>query len=108
VLELLRSDAVGVHGLAHITSGGVENLLRLAAAVGYDIDDPLPVPPIFGLIQERGNVADEEMHQVFNMGCGFCVVVPAADEEAALAMLTAHYPAAKRIGSVVQGEGVTR
>jgi phosphoribosylformylglycinamidine cyclo-ligase len=108
VVELLRSERVEVHGLAHITSGGVENLLRLAAPVGYEIDDPLAVPAVFGLIQERGGIADEEMHQVFNMGCGFCVVVPAADAEAALAMLTAHYPAAKRIGGVVAGEGVTR
>jgi phosphoribosylformylglycinamidine cyclo-ligase len=108
VLELLRSDTVAVHGLAHITSGGVENLLRLAAAVGYEIDDPLPVPPVFELIQERGGIGAEEMHQVFNMGCGFCVVVPGADEMAALALLRAHYPAAKRIGGAVAGEGVTR
>ena len=38
------------------------------------------------------------MHDVFNMGCGFCVVVAASDEAAALAMLRAHYPAARRIG----------
>ena len=42
VLELLRSE-VDVRGLAHITSGGLGNLLRLAAEVGYEIDDPLPV-----------------------------------------------------------------
>jgi phosphoribosylformylglycinamidine cyclo-ligase len=107
VLELLRSE-LDVHGLAHITSGGVENLLRLAAAVGYEIDAPLPVPPIFGLIQERGGVSDEEMHQVFNMGCGFCVVVPEADAEAALALLSPHYPGAGRIGRAVAGEGVRR
>ena len=71
IVELLRSE-VDVRGLAHITSGGVNNLLRLAAPVGYEIDAPLPVPPIFDLIAERGNVSDEEMHEVFNMGCGFC------------------------------------
>jgi phosphoribosylformylglycinamidine cyclo-ligase len=102
VLELLRSE-VAVHGLAHITSGGVGNLLRLAADVGYEIDAPLPVPPIFELIRERGGVGDEEMHEVFNMGCGFCAVVPAGDEVAALALLRAHYPAAARIGRVVEG-----
>src|SRR6185295_4072757 len=57
VLELLRSD-VEVRGLAHITSGGLGNLLRLAAEVGYEIDDPLPAPPIFGLIQERSGAPD--------------------------------------------------
>jgi phosphoribosylformylglycinamidine cyclo-ligase len=102
ILELLRS-AVDVRGLAHITSGGTANLLRLAAEVGYEIDDPLPVPPIFELVQERGDVSDEEMHDVFNMGCGFCVVVPAADEDAALGILQAHYPAAARIGAAVAG-----
>ncbi len=102
VLELLRSE-VGVHGLAHITSGGVENLLRLAAEVSYEIDAPIPPPPVFELIRERGDVSDEEMHQVFNMGCGFCVVVPAEDEEAALDLLRSHYPGAARIGRAVEG-----
>jgi phosphoribosylformylglycinamidine cyclo-ligase len=102
IVELLRSE-VEVRGLAHITSGGTGNLLRLAAEVGYEIDDPLPVPPIFELIQERGGVAGEEMREVFNMGCGFCVVVPAADEEAALNLLRPHYPEAKRIGRATEG-----
>ncbi len=102
IVELLRSE-VEVRGLAHITSGGTGNLLRLAAEVGYEIDDPLPVPPIFDLIQERGEVSDEEMREVFNMGCGFCVVVPAGSEEVALALLRAHYPAAKRIGCATEG-----
>jgi phosphoribosylformylglycinamidine cyclo-ligase len=102
VLELLRSE-VEVRGLAHITSGGLGNLNRLAAEVGYEIDEPLPVPPIFELIAERGGVSDEEMRDVFNMGCGFCVVVPPADERAALALLRAHHPAAKRTGRAVPG-----
>ncbi|HET6571076.1 MAG TPA: phosphoribosylformylglycinamidine cyclo-ligase, partial [Solirubrobacterales bacterium] len=97
VLELLRSE-VDVRGLAHITSGGLKNLDRLAADVAYEIDDPLPVPPIFTLIQERGGVSDEEMREVFNMGCGFCCVVAAGDEAAAVELLQAHYPAAKRVG----------
>jgi len=97
VLELLRS-AVEVRGLAHITSGGLGNLDRLAADVAYEIDDPLPVPPIFALIQERAGVSDAEMHGVFNMGCGFCCVVAAEDEAAAVEALRSHYPEAKRIG----------
>jgi phosphoribosylformylglycinamidine cyclo-ligase len=102
IVELLRSE-VDVHGLAHITSGGTRNLLRLAADVGYEIDDPLPVPPVFDLIQEHGGVSDEEMSEVFNMGCGFCIVVPAADESAALELLRRHYPAAKRVGRATDG-----
>jgi phosphoribosylformylglycinamidine cyclo-ligase len=102
VVELLRSD-VDIRGLAHITSGGLHNLLRLEADVGYEIDDPLPVPPIFSLIQELADVPDEEMHEVFNMGCGFCVVVAARDEDAALELLRAHYTDARRIGRAVAG-----
>jgi phosphoribosylaminoimidazole (AIR) synthetase len=49
------------------------------------------------------------MGQVFNMGCGFCVVVPPAEEAAALELLRAHYPAAKRIGRATDAAGtVTR
>ena len=107
VLELLRSE-VEVRGLAHITSGGLANLLRLAAGTGYEIDDPLPVPPIFELIQERAGLSDDEMHDVFNMGCGFCAVVPADAEDEALDMLRRHYPDAKRIGRATEGRGVVR
>jgi phosphoribosylformylglycinamidine cyclo-ligase len=97
VLELLRSE-VDVRGLAHITSGGTQNLLRLAAEVGYAIDNPLPAQPIFDLIQERGGVSDEEMSEVFNMGCGFCVVVSAVEETQALELLRRSYPDTRRIG----------
>ncbi len=107
VLELLRSE-VEVRGLAHITSSGLDNLSRLAAEVGYEIDAPLPVPPVFGLIQERGEVSEAEMYDVFNMGCGFCVVIPAADEAAALALLRRHYPEAQRVGRAVAGDAAVR
>jgi phosphoribosylformylglycinamidine cyclo-ligase len=104
VLELLGSP-VEVRGLAHITSGGLDNLLRLAADVGYEIDDPLPAQPIFELIAERGGVEDAEMHRVFNMGCGFCCVVAAGDEAAALEILRRHHPQARRIGRASSAVG---
>ena len=99
VLELLRSD-LDVRGLAHITGGGLLNLLRLHADVGFEIDAPLPVPPVFGLVQEHGAVGDAEMWEVFNMGCGFCAVVPAAQADAAVALLAAHHPGTRRVGWV--------
>ncbi len=102
VLELLRST-VDVRGLAHITSGGLGNLLRLAADVGYAIDAPFPVPPVFELIQERAGVPEAEMREVFNMGCGFCCIVAAADEEEALDLLRVSYPEARRIGRAIHG-----
>ena len=66
VLELLRSEV----DVRASPKGDAQQLTRLAAPVGYEIDDPLPVPPIFDLIRELGEVADDEMYEVFNMGCG--------------------------------------
>ena len=93
VARAARLGDVDVRGLAHITGDGLNNLLRLAAPVGYEIDDPLPVPPVFDLIAELGDgPRASEMYEVFNMGCGFCCVVAAADAEPAVAMLERHHP----------------
>jgi phosphoribosylformylglycinamidine cyclo-ligase len=107
VLELLRSGAE-VRGLAHITGGGVDNLLRLSPEVGFELDDPLPVPPVFGLVQELGGVSDAEMWEVFNMGCGFVAAVPEDDAEAAAALLGRHHPGGRRIGAVTGEPGAVR
>jgi phosphoribosylformylglycinamidine cyclo-ligase len=108
IVDLLRSP-VDVRGLAHITGDGLNNLLRLEAEVGYEIDAPLPVPPVFDLIGKLAQVSADEMHEVFNMGCGFCCVVAADDEDAALELLRRHYPGAQRIGRVTDSPGeVTR
>ena len=106
-LDLLHSP-VDVRGLVHITGEGLDNLLRLEAEVGYEIDDPLPVPPVFDLIQELAEVSDDEMHRVFNMGCGFCCVVAAKDEGSALEQLRARYPNARRIGNATDAAGEIR
>lgn len=103
VMDLLASS-VAVHGLAHITSGGLDNLLRLKTEVTYEITDPLTPQPVFDLIAERAAVPESEMYEVFNMGCGFCVVVSEADEAGALELLGSHYPEARRIGTVAAGD----
>ena len=100
VLELLRDDAVDVHGLAHITGGGLDNLNRLRDDVEYRMEDPLPVPPVFGLVQRLGAVSDEEMRRVFNMGMGFAAVVPEHHADAAAEILARHHPGARRVGTV--------
>jgi phosphoribosylformylglycinamidine cyclo-ligase len=107
VMDLLHSD-VDVRGLAHITSGGLGNLLRLEAEVGYRIDHPLPTLPIFDLIAERSGASDEELHDVFNMGCGFCCVVPAAQGDAAVELLAVRHPGAAVIGRATAEAGVER
>jgi phosphoribosylformylglycinamidine cyclo-ligase len=104
VRELLASP-VDVRGLAHITGEGFLNLLRLEAEVGYLIDEPLPVPEIFTLIAERGSVEPAELYEVFNMGCGFCCVVPATDAPGAVDLLSTHHPGTAVIGSVTDTAG---
>jgi phosphoribosylformylglycinamidine cyclo-ligase len=105
VRELLESG-IEVRGLAHITGEGFLNLLRLEAEAGYRIDSPLPVPPVFELIAERGGVADAELYEVFNMGCGFCVVVPVADAEATVELLARRHPGTAVIGRATSAIGV--
>jgi phosphoribosylformylglycinamidine cyclo-ligase len=104
VLELLRSG-VPVHGLAHITGGGLSNLLRLSDRVGFAIEEPLPVPPVFDLVREHGAVPEAEMWGIFNMGCGFVAVVPDAAAGEAAALLAARHPGAARIGTVTGDAG---
>jgi len=104
VLELLRSD-IPVHGLAHITGGGLLNLLRLGEGVGFEITEPLRVLPVFSLIAELGDVPPAEMWEVFNMGCGFCAVVPAAEAERAVALLAGRHPGTAVIGRVTDTGG---
>jgi phosphoribosylformylglycinamidine cyclo-ligase len=100
VLELLRSD-VPVHGLAHITGGGLLNLLRLGGErIGFEVGAPLPVPPVFELVAGLGRVEPAEMWEVFNMGCGFVAIVPDDRAGDAAAILGAHHPGAARIGAV--------
>ena len=99
ILELLDS-AIDVHGLAHITGDGLNNLSRLRSDVAYETDSPLPVPPVFELLRELGEISDEEMHEVFNMGLGFVCVVPSSEADAAVELLAPHHPGTAVVGRV--------
>jgi phosphoribosylformylglycinamidine cyclo-ligase len=105
VVELLRSE-LPVRGLAHITGGGLLNLLRVGTGVGYEISAPLPVSPVFELIASHGEVAPTEMWEVFNMGCGFCAMVPAERADEAVALLAAHHPGTAVIGQLTSHAGL--
>ena len=87
VVERLLSEMDEVYGMAHITGGGIPgNLPRclpkgLKANVDYNA---WPLPEIFKKIQLEGNVDEDEMKKVFNLGIGYCVVVPANRSEFAM------------------------
>ncbi len=105
VLKLVQS--VAVKGLAHITGGGlVENVPRvLPERLAARIERAAwPMPPLFGWLQEQGNIADAELYRVFNCGIGMVAVVAAGDADAALKMLQSAGETAWRIGRVVKGE----
>jgi phosphoribosylformylglycinamidine cyclo-ligase len=97
----LRRADFDIGALAHITGGGwAGNVPRtLPAGLGVEVETgSWPVPPIFSLIQQRGDIADDEMVDTFNVGIGMTAVVPAPALEVALAAL----PEACRIGRVVE------
>jgi phosphoribosylformylglycinamidine cyclo-ligase len=93
VKSLLKlMEAVTVKGMAHITGGGLTgNVPRvLPENVTAVIDKSAwPLPPLFQWLQQEGNVADEEMHRVFNCGIGMVVIVAAADAARATELLSA-------------------
>lgn len=85
VLAALQAG-MPVKALMHVTGEGFFNLTRVSAPVGIVITDLLDVPPVFQLIQQLGDIPDEEMFQVFNMGVGFCVITPPSSVDATLAL----------------------
>lgn len=100
VLEML-SAGLKVKSLAHITSDGLLNLRRIESDFGFVIDH-LPEPqPIFGLIEQAGDISQEEMFRVYNMGIGFCAVVDPRDAGRAIDIAAAHGIGAYRIGHAV-------
>ena len=94
-----------LRGIAHITGGGIPgNVPRiLPQGLGARIDrSAWETPPLFRLIRERGNIAEEEMYRTFNMGLGIVLAVVPADADAVRSKL----PGALAVGEVVRGEGV--
>lgn len=104
-LDALRGK-VEVKGIAHITGGGIPgNLPRaLPAGVSASIrNGAWPVPPVFGLIREMGNVPAQDMARTFNMGVGCIMVVPETSSDNAVSLLRAAGFDSSIIGSVTQG-----
>ena len=75
IMEMLE-DSINLKAMVHITSGGYSNLNRVENDnIRFVINPSPPVPEVFKLIQEQGEVSDAEMYEVFNMGTGFVVIV---------------------------------
>jgi phosphoribosylformylglycinamidine cyclo-ligase len=94
-------EGLSVRALANITGDGLLNLNRIDAECGFKIDFLPEPPPIFPLIQKTGEITDAEMFRVFNMGIGFCVVVPEAEVERAVEIAKRFGTTAWRIGTAV-------
>ena len=101
VMNLIKQ--VEVHGIAHITGGGLDNINRINDNFQYLIDNPLPVPSVFNWLQEKGSIEDKEMYRTFNMGMGMIIIVNKNDAEKSVSILGEH---AQIIGSVRNGKGV--
>lgn len=100
---------VEARGMAHITGGGLPgNLPRALGGFGARLDaSSWEEPPVFRFLRSLGGVSEDEMRRVFNLGVGFCVVVPEERTGSALEVLSGMGCRAWRIGTVVEGAGVS-
>ena len=101
---LALARAMKVKGMAHITGGGLtENVPRILPEGVQARVDPSrwPRPPVFAWLQEQGQVADVEMHRVFNCGIGMVVIVSPGDAERAVVLLSEAGERVHRIGEIV-------
>jgi phosphoribosylformylglycinamidine cyclo-ligase len=106
VLALLES--LPVKGLAHITGGGITgNVPRILPEHLRAVINKAawPRPEVFQWLQHAGNVAEDEMHRVFNCGIGMVVVLDAADARRAAEHLRASGETVYEIGSIEKGPG---
>ncbi|HYB79749.1 MAG TPA: phosphoribosylformylglycinamidine cyclo-ligase [Thermoplasmata archaeon] len=102
------AETAATHGLAHLSGGGVRNLVRLHPKVRFVLDRWPEVPALFRWVQQLGALSDEEMFQTFNMGVGFVLVVsPRRLAETRRRLARAGAPDAVEVGHVEKGAGVT-
>ncbi|HYF14939.1 MAG TPA: phosphoribosylformylglycinamidine cyclo-ligase [Phycisphaerales bacterium] len=110
IVRMLRAYSVKnvVSGMAHITGSGIEgNLCRaLPPSLSARVDrNAWQRPAVFSFLQERGNIPEEEMWRVFNMGVGYCVIVKPAFADAVRDRLRRLGERVSVIGQVVKGDG---
>ena len=106
VVKRLLKEIDEVYGMAHITGGGIpENLPRcLPKGLKAHVDwNAWSVPEIFKKIQLKGNVDELEMRRVFNLGIGYCVIVPANRAELTMDIIRDEEIVCWEIGEVYDG-----
>jgi phosphoribosylformylglycinamidine cyclo-ligase len=89
-----------VHGMCHITGGGLLNFRRLST-YGFLFDSPITPPEIFSWIQKNGDISEAEMYRAFNMGMGYAYVVP----KTSVAKLLKMVKGSQVVGKVVKEPG---
>jgi phosphoribosylformylglycinamidine cyclo-ligase len=97
---------VTVHGLSHITGGGLLDNIPRVLPEGLEVvlqRDSWPRDPVFEWLQSQGRIPDAEMYRVFNCGIGMTVQVAARDADRAVAALRDAGQPALRIGEVRSG-----
>lgn len=104
VLKALQKATV--HGMAHITGGGVRNLVRLKPNIEFRLTDPIETPLVFRELQALGGIESSEMYQTFNMGMGFALVAPESEAPDVVRALRPKLKASV-VGDVQKGRGVT-
>ncbi len=106
-IQVLR-EGVEVRGMAHVTGGGlVGNLPRALGGLGAElVAGSWPEPPVFGLVRALGQVPEDEMRRVFNLGVGFCAVVAPEGVEASIETLRGAGCGTWRIGTVTEKPGI--
>ncbi|HHV99445.1 MAG TPA: phosphoribosylformylglycinamidine cyclo-ligase [Clostridiaceae bacterium] len=105
ILDLIRK--FNIKGISHITGGGfIENIPRmLPEGLRVKINKGTwPVLPIFGLLQNVGNVPEEDMYNTFNMGIGMVIAVDRDAADEILSYLNSQEKQAYLIGEIVKGE----
>ena len=95
IVKDLLSEVDTVYGMAHITGGGIPENLPRCLPKGLDVRvdyNSWERPEIFNVIQNKGNVREEEMRKVFNLGIGYCVIVPANEGEHTMKIINQWVP----------------
>jgi phosphoribosylformylglycinamidine cyclo-ligase len=101
------ADLASVHGLAHISGGGVRNLVRLNRKVRFVLDGWPEPEGLFAWVRELGGISAEELYQTFNVGIGFVVIVAPSATSSALARLRRVGASdARLVGRIERGKGV--